>query len=770
MQQQAQFAENLDERTARLLKTVFDEFDKEDLETRQRQLANYRKLKLYWNSLNTIYYDSVARDYRIMPVADSSVNSDQDYYDRPVNVYRAFLETIIAALSIQIPGVECVPDDADDPLDLSTAKAGTLISELIYRHNQVPFLWLQALYVLCTEGLIACYSYPKSDKAYGVYKENKYEDETVEDYVCPNCQAQLGDEIFEPEVEDPDDLIGAGIEIACPECGVELDPELEKTTLIIPKLVGVTEKPKTRICLEVYGGLYVKIANYAKSQEATPYLIFSYETHYANVLEMYPELDELIPRGGQGLNDPNEQYARLNVEYRGDYPTDVVTVKQAWLRPAAFNIISDEDDREYLRDKFPDGAKVILANDVVADYENECLDDFWTLTQNPLSDYLTHEPLGQLLTNIQDITNDLISLTLQTIEHGIAQTWADPSVVNFDAYSKTEAMPGTISPTKPVDPNRNISDAFYSTQMARLSPEVFSFYRIIQELGQFVSGALPSLFGGQPAGSRTASEYAMSKGMAMQRLQTPWKMLNIWWKKVFGKAIPMYIREMTEDVRDVRKDDNGNFINVFIRKAETQGTIGDIELDSSDSLPISEEQQREIIMQLLQLNNMEIIAAMSSPENLPFLRKIVRIPQFRLPGEDDRQKQYEEITELINSAPVVIEPDELQIQVAMAQNAPAPMPQEIPSVEIDPDIDNHQIEAEICRSWLISEAGRLAKLENPAGYKNVLLHMKQHTMILQQQQMIMMQAQSAMNAGPNPEKQSQEDKIREPKDARTPLE
>ena len=99
-----------------------------------------------------------------------------------------------------------------------------------------------------------------------------------------------------------------------------------------------------------------------------------------------------------------------------------------------------------------------MVNDIPVKYENQDLDDHWTLSENPMSDFLNHEPLGELLTNIQDITNDLISLTWQTIEHGITQTWADPSVVHFTAQRPLEAMPGPISPTTQVQ-ERNISEA-----------------------------------------------------------------------------------------------------------------------------------------------------------------------------------------------------------------------------------------------------------------------------------------------------------------------
>lgn len=739
-------SKDFDDEIAKLLKTVVDHFYNEDRMTRERQIRHYRRLKLYWNNFSQIYWSEVAHDYKIYNRDINAADTDQDYYDKPVNVFKAFLETIIAALSIQIPAISCVPDDADNPLDLLTAKAGDKIAELIYKHNDVLYLWLHALYVHCTEGMIACYSYSKKDKTYGEYSKSKYKDEEISAHVCPQCGARIPDETFEfdPEYNEED----SQNQPLCPECEAKLDPQQQKTKLIVPRLVGTTKEAKSRVCLEVYGGLYIKVSNTAKKQEGMSYLIYSYETHYANVLECYPDLRDRVPHGGWsniGVNDPYEQYGRLNTQFRGEFPDENVTVKNCWLRTASFNILPEEGYKK-LKKKFPDGVKVVLVNDICADYEGEALDDHWTLTINPMSDFLNHDPLGELLTNVQDIINDIISLSLQTMEHGIAQTWADPAVVNFNAQRQIEAMPGTLTPTKPVSGSKNISDAFHTSQTASLAPEVFNFFRIIQELGQFVSGALPSIFGGQnnSGSSRTASEYAMSKGMALQRLQTPWRMMTIWWKSIFGKVIPMYIKIITEegDERIVEKDEQGNFINVFIRKAEIDGKIGSVELESDEKLPISDEQQADIIMQLMQLNNEEVTAALMDPENLPYIAKIIKIPGFRLPGADDRQKQYEEIVELINAAPIPPDPQSVQTyqQAVQAQqqnpnhNTPPPQePQEQPSIQVDDDIDNHQIEASICKSWLISSAGRLAKQENANGYKNVLLHMKAHMAIVNQQ-------------------------------------
>lgn len=221
-------------------------------------------------------------------------------------------------------------------------------------------------------------------------------------------------------------------------------------------------------------------------------------------------------------------------------------------------------------------------------------------------------------------------------------------------------------------------------------------------------------------------------------------MFGIWWKDIFGKAVPSYMKLISKqgDERLVKKDDAGNFINVVIRKADISGKIGSIELENGETLPISDEEKADLIMRLMDLNNMEIMAALTAPENLPFIRKIVKMPEFVLPGEKDRQKQLEEINELLNQEPMVIPPNPMQALIAQQQGQ-EPQPTELPSIQPDPDVDNHTIEAEICRNWLISEAGRMAKVENEQGYKNVLLHFKMHKQMEMMQQMQQMQTQAA---------------------------
>lgn len=730
------------EEVQKLLKDIVDFCQLEDRSVRERQIRVARQLKYFWDGLTNIWWSDTAHDWRVWD-QEAYAQSYQDaaYYDKRVNVFRAYLESIIAALSVTIPPVKCAPDNAEDPLDISTAKAGDKIAKLLYKHNDVALLWTHALFIYCTEGLIFGYNYIREDEKYGTYEENQYGLETEEGYVCQACQMPLEDSDLEKQVMDQFDpgMQDVGMQdymqepqVLCPYCMELLDPSMQKQHFIIEKLVGSKTKPKSRVCLEAFGLLNVKVPVYAVKAENCLYLFYSYECNYVEARARYANIrsktfnPRTIDPGGGGLFDPYEQWGRLSTQYLGEYPTNTVTVRNCWLRPSSFYYLKDQKDTDKLTEMYPNGVKVVFVNDEFAEAFNEDLDDHWTISRNPLSDHLHFQPLGLLLTSVQDITNELISLVLQTIEHGIPQTFADPGVLDFDEYRQVEVAPGQIFPASPKS-GQTLGNAFYEIKTATLSGEVLPFGQEVQQLGQMASGALPSLFGGaQPNSSKTAAQYSMSKNQAMQRLQTPWKMITVWWKEIFGKAIPAYIQEVVEDEQFTEKDQSGSFINVFIRKAELEGKIGEIELESAENLPISWMQKKDIIMQFLQAANPLVLQALTSPENLPLLAEAVGLDDLELPGENDRQAQLEEIVQLVNSAPL----DEMM---------------GIPSVPIEPDVDNHEVHILIAKNWLTSEAGRFAKVDNPAGYANVLMHMKMHVQYQQMMMMQEMQMQAMMN-------------------------
>jgi len=759
----------------RMLKTVYDDCYDEDRSTRDNQLRQWRRLKLLWEGFQNVWFSEVAHDWRIYTPDLEAEDSDQAYYDKQVNIFKAYLESIIAALSVTIPPIKCFPDDADNSYDLTTAKAGDKICQLIYRHNEAALLWLHALFIFATEGLVACYTYPEEDESYGTYQENKYEVTEEQNQVtrCSLCNFELdsvpvngslpapsipptipnqGTQDYSGEVLSPNEQANPMTEQGDvrPACGEITNPVVGTESNFIEKIVETFTKNKTRIKMEVYGGLYIKIPNYAKNQKKCGYIIKSEEVDYASVCEMYEDLygnEKLLDymKTSPGIDENYGPWARLSPQYQGEFPENVVTVNEAWIRPSRYNILKEEKELKELRKQFPKGVKVVFVNEEFAYATGESLDDCWTLLENPLSDYLHFQPQGEGLTSIQDITNELISLVLQTIEHGIGQTFADPGVLNFDAYAQTEVTPGGIFPAKPKT-GKSMSDGFHEMKTATLSGEVLPFSQQIQSLGQLVSGALPSLFGGALEGSETASQYSMSRAQALQRQQNTWKMFTIWWKNIFYKAIPKYITNMKDDERDVQKDKKGNFINVVIRKAELEGKIGKVELEANENLPITWGQKKDTIERLMMNANPIAIQILSSPENIPIIHEVLGLPELQVPGEDDVIAEYEEIHLLLNSEPI--------------PNPEDPDMPEKSSVDIDQLYDNHVIRFDVIRSWVVSEGGRQAKIDNETGYRNVLLHGMMHKLEIDRAQMEQSMSANAgqdLGGAANPKKPAKPD-------------
>lgn len=734
-----------------------DHFWSEDTATRQLLLQKWRRLKFFWNNITNVWYDSVAHDWRVY---DGKSGDDQEYYDQRINVFRAYLESIFAALSTVVPLVKAFPDDAENSADIETAKAGDKIALLIYRHNDASMLWLHNLYIWGTEGLVCGYNYPKFDKKYGTYKVDEY-DEVPEVHSiekCPICKFELSDVVLTPEMlkmqeqsalmsqeqqlpeqqlpeqelpeqqldfgmESPvnpmgmndgmgmNEGMGMGMEI-CPNCQQPMIPLTEQITEVKLKLTSSVDEAKGRVCLESYGGLNVKIPLYARKQEEVLYLFYCYETHWANAIQEFPKLHDKISKrvsgNGSGSFDSYEQWTRLSTEYRGEYPTNCITIKHSWFKNAAYNILGEERSNHWKK-KYPAGIKASFVNDLFGCAKEEALDERWTLEYNPMADYLSNDPLGSLLTAVQEITNDLISLTKQTIEHGVGLTFVDPGVVDLNAYSQTEVTPGALIPSKAISGSKRLSDGFFEIKTANLSGEVMPFGQQIQELAQLASGAMPALFGRMDAD--TASQDSMSKSQAQSRLGMAWKTKCIWWKDYIGKAINLYISLIQADERDVQKRDDGSFVNIVIKKSELSGKIGRVELETNENLPLSWSQRKDVIMQLLLSPNPGILQMMMQPENLPVLREAIGLDNFYVPGADDVDKQWAEIQQLINSQPIETG-DELNPFA--------------PSLEIDVLMDTHPIQFEICRKWCISEVGQFYKYNHPEEYQNVLLHGKQH--------------------------------------------
>lgn len=544
---------------------------------------------------------------------------------------------------------------------------------------------------------------------------------------------------MEPSLMEPPITGGT----TCPNCGSMVNPIQDEVEEPVQVEDYVEEIPKCREIIELWGGTNVQIYPRARTLADSGYLILNTEHETAQMQEKFPHIaDKIVPTADTERYD---RWARTPAVVGADDDSDICTCRQVWLRPWMFNKIGKFDDErtQELKRRFPNGARAIYINDILAEITDENMDDHWTVSVNPINDRIFGSPIANSIVPIQEMTNEMFQLTIETIRYGIPETFVDSSVIDMQKYRDTEVAPGTLYPVK-APAGGSISEAFYTNKAALLSREHKEFSSDLNAAGQFVLGTVPSVYGGtQTGGSDTAAEYSMSRAQALQRLQITYKMISFFWSDMEGKATKDYAKNMKTDEKIVKSQGRNSYINVWIRRAEMNGQVGQIEPELSEQFPLSWAQKRDVIMRLLELNNDALNEALFHPENRHAVADIVGVPEITVPGDSDRTKQLYEISELLLGQPMIA-----------GINPMDGTPQLKSSVPPDKDVDDHTVHGAVLKEWCVSEIGMDQKETNPGGYMNVVAHLQEH--IAMEKQAMMEQAMMMGGApqGPPNEKGS----------------
>lgn len=682
--------ENLSEELQTCLIHLVDLAEREDDWIRKQQVKQWKKNDRFWHGIQFIYWSEAQNDW-ISPTESSlmSLEMGEDegpFYDYVINIFRAHGESVIAALSADIPAVRFPPDDADDADDLLTSKTYSKIADLIQRHNPSKLLLMKALFTLWNQGIVFAYHAPKSDEAFGKHQIPEYE---LQDY-CPDCDVPVQDPIEIPGVDEQDEATRS-----CPECGAEVTPQSIVT--------GYKETPKSRCLIELWGPLNVKVSFFAQDAKASGYLVFRVDQPVSFLKDTYKHVADKI----DATESDRETYERIgrapsNLIYplQGDGGPENRTLKRVWLRPWWFENLGEDKRAEInqLKKMYPKGCYVCLIGNVYVESRDECGDDYWTVGQGGLSRFIHSDPLGQPLIPIQELRNVQTNLTVDTIEHGIPSGFADPDVLNFQAYKQSEARPGMMFPAK-AKAGKTLSEGFFETARATVSKDSNQFRNDLDNDAQFVVGSFPSIYGGPGEGnSRTAAEYNMSRQMALQRLSISWAFLVWWWAKLMEKCVQRYIETLIEDERFVVRKNN-SYVNVFIRLAEMSGKVGEVEAEGAETFPVTMAQKQEILIKILTMGDEQLNSVIYDSENRREIADTFGYTDLYIPGDDQRTKQVREIELMIR--------DQILVNVI-------------------PDVDDHQIHMDTCRNFLVSPEGLDLQQTDPNSYMLVYQHLLQH--------------------------------------------
>lgn len=732
------------EEKERNLWSLVNLFETQDQASRDYWLRKIKKNFLFWDGKQNLYWSYLANDWRQIPstvslpdkVSQVSYHSPlpNDQYnsdDRIVNIYKGHGETIISAASGSVPAVNFFPEDADDPSDIEAANTQTKISDKIQHDNDAENLCVQGFSILWKQGVIFGYNYYDENYNYGSNRRPVFgtRKQIVEQEICANCGSSLSDVDSGIEENEPTGMgLTPSTDLAggCPTCG-SYEVETEYVEEDIPFIEKFEDTPKGKEVIEFYGTKNVKIAPYVSRLEESPYLILETDQHWTLMADMFPKIAKEI---GTNSQDTYERFIRHN-----DTNNYLVTVRQVWFRPFAFNALGLDDEElvEQFKSKYPDGAYAIFVNDKLAYCTNESADKHWKCTLSPVDEQIQANPMGESEIPIQEMTNTMVDLTMESILHGIPETFVDQQAIDLEVYNEIEAQPGMMYPVQRQG-NLGIDGLFYTKQAASLSQEHDRFTSRLDEWGRSVVHAFAGLSGGpNTEGGKTASEYSQSRNQALQALSIYWKMFKKFWCGVMGNAVNDYIEYLSDDEKYTKKLGEGNYATIWIKRAELSGKVGQAQPEASEQFPLNWAQKRGLFFDLLNVApSVPLLQqAFNDPENIPEIQRTLAWTNLKLPGRQDHEKQLFEIQGLIQGQPI----ESMQIDPMTGQ----PIPSQESSVPIEPEVDNNDIHINTCRQFLTSAQGQFLKTSNPPAYMNVLLHLQAHLQ-LQQQQLMQQQA------------------------------
>jgi hypothetical protein len=560
----------------------------------------------------------------------------------------------------------------------------------------------------------------------------------------------------------------------CPQCGVTLaeDDFRPAEVVTIPRIVGVRRVPNGQEVISILGGLELNTPVWANEMHEFPYLQWQQEVHMAKLRAAYPHVADKIILGGP--IEAEDVYARASrVAVAQGLPTtqpsdalyNLVTFTRTWIRPWAFYATDDAQTRAELLELFPDGCYVAFAGETYCESRNETLDDHWRVMHALPGDGQNRPSVGDALIQIQERYNTLSNIQAETYEFGIPPIYADPQVLDFDALSSQTAEPAAHYPAR-ARPGQPLAASFYQPAPAQVPADMLEHQQdLAGPISQFLTGLFPAVFGGAQQGNKTAAGYAMARDQALGRLGLVWRRLKQFYADLMLLGVDTFRKNRPGDVEIPLLGASGEFESKWIRMADLKGNI-QAHPEADETFPRLKSQQRAVLQQLLASSDPLIAQALGDPANIGFIKGVFGLSELVVPGEDAREKQLREISQLLASAPIVIEAPATHAahtaapigggediggqrpQVHFASlsaskepalqgpGAPAPAAShftELPSVPVDELLDDHAAELAEIRRWASSDAGQIARMQNPLGFANVRAHAAAHQAALGRQ-------------------------------------
>jgi len=653
---------------------------------------------------------------------ENSRLEDMPTYQYSINIYQSLGLSAMAKLAERIPKVRWFPEQASSEVDLSTAQGASKVSAYIEDKNKVKLVAIREAYLGWTEGIFGTWTrYVRNKYKYGVTKEPQIGSSTVmvnpDQFICPDCSDVTPSNTTSSAFQTPE----------CQNCGAQLDQTNYQAANYtdVPVIEGYTDVPNGGVKWSLYGGANICVMPYVHEFEDSGYLILQEEMSFAAVRSTWQDTADAIgpnesdAYGNTSDTDAYAKNARMRMmdapqpfgnqrSYAGSAKS-FSTVKRCWFRPWYLWAHPSKLLRDKLLQAFPDGCYVAFADGQFLEAENRNVDDEWDLCYPMPGQGLYRPPMGGSTIPLNKQLDDGANIIAEHLDFGSSPPmFFDAQLINPVAIQEQPMRPGVWIPVMRQNGgiNKSLADLFHQPQF-RLDPNIYGYGKSLLDMAQFVSGVIPSLFGGPLVGNDTASAYQQSSNSAMGKFLLFWQSVKAHHASVLTKSVKCFQQYETEDKEISITGESGDSIAQYIRLDEIQGHVV-ARPESDEDFPATMGEVRQNIIDLIQYVPAIAQEILSNPENSPLLKRVLASDEFEMRSEVQRRKTYREIGQLLQGAPTFAGMDPLEGEE-----------QWIPSVPPDVFVDDHNIVIATIQEWA-RKYGNDVKKTNAPGYANVM--------------------------------------------------
>jgi hypothetical protein len=682
----------------------------------QRDLTSYRleirdswKARYFWRGNQ--YLLPGKNGAWVLPQLILVGGQSYDDHNQETNIYLAYGDTIIAALTAGTPSVRFEPDDPRNPADVQAADSADGARRLIERANNMIVLQEDLARFLWTDGRALVYTHFVLDaQQFGYENLNELEDEL--EYL-PQEGEKAGEE------------------------------EFQRGT------------PRGQEVIQVFGAMETKIAIQCQNIEDTDYLIKSAEYDITRLKTKYPKkAKELKPFQTPTANMEYARLARTSI-MTGMRPSNMTqdamtyngTEQLSWFRPAFYREIEDDQKRNWLYDTFPTGCMVAMVGKTVCEARREGIDERWTLIHARPGDG-THRPaLGQPIIPLQEKLNDCMDYVHEAFMHLIPIKWVDSEGVDTEALQEIQIKPGLYLKMKR-KPDKALAENFFVEPQIQLAEGLLVYIeKLFGEFSQFLCGAFPALFGGNTGSNDTAKGIQSQRDQALGRIGLTWRNIKVGYARIIRQAVASAAEFRQSAMTGELRGPGGKKELLNINPEDLKANIRCYP-DTDENFPESWVAQRAVWQGLMAAaaTNPILQAILAVPQNMVIAKDKIGLPEVIVPMASAAEKQASEVMILMQSEPVP-NPKLQQAQEAVAANGPPPpgttpevalqiqqkitqalaaIPPFVSTVPVDEKIDDHVAEMAYIKNWANTPEGIKARAEKPQQFANVRLHLDEH--------------------------------------------